>query len=875
MASRSANIVFDILAKDNASKVFDSMSDKLSKQEKAISGLRTVGTAQFVALAASAAIFAKKSIDSASDLSETVNMGTVIFGDQASAMEDWAKTADRSAGLSEQAALQAASSFGDMFTQLGFAGDQAAQMSQSTVQLAADLGSFRNLDTEDVLTRISAATRGEYDSIRLLIPNISAARVEQEALATTGKKAAAELTAQEKVTATLAVIQRDAASATGDFARTSDGLANQQKALRAATENMAAEVGEHLLPVALEMTAAALDTLTWMGDHETAATALAITIGTLSTAIALAANWQKIQTTASTIAVGAEWAWGAAKTASNAITGRAIPIKAADAAATDVSTAAIGRLSTATAVATATTSANTVANKSSTSSLGKLSKGAGVAAAAMAFMAVGAPAMQKWGLETQQSAGVSTEALLDLADGAEIADTSISKMFDRGGFADWFTGNDIASVDEAFRNLTASSTNEQIDNVLSSVLSLGQSTSTARLQSEEFFKTVDEGLTSLVASGNEAEASNALARIADEAGISVEELTQLLPGYTDALAGVASQERLSADATDDTTTATDASAEAASEAADEVLSLVDALKEQIDTQREAAGVVLDERSALRDYRESIDAISAALEENGATLDVNTQQGRNNQAALDNIASSTWDLIDSNREAGQSQQVLADNMATGRQAFIDAAGQMGLTTDQAKALADQMGLIPTDVVMNMSLQGYPEVYKYISNIAAGLRAVSGDKSIRIATGLGGSGGQTFAGGGEVWGAGTSTSDSIAAFLSDGEFVHTAQAHQFWGSPAMHAMNNRDALGLFKAISAKGFAGGGAASQSVFASRSVASPYVGISQTPGVASSGAAVFNIYDADGALLGAMRGVAVEQSRSVAVARTASTRRP
>jgi hypothetical protein len=65
---------------------------------------------------------------------------------------------------------------------------QAASMSTDVVKLAADLGSFNNLETGDVLERIQAAFRGEYDSLQLLIPNINAARVEQEAMAETGKK---------------------------------------------------------------------------------------------------------------------------------------------------------------------------------------------------------------------------------------------------------------------------------------------------------------------------------------------------------------------------------------------------------------------------------------------------------------------------------------------------------------------------------------------------------------------------------------------------------------------------------------------------------------------------------------------------------------
>lgn len=188
-------------------------------------------------------------VQAASDLSETVNKSNVIFGSNAAEIEAWASTASTSVGLSKSAAMEAAAGYGNMLSQLGYTADAAADTSVATVQLAADLGSFNNLDTADVNDRISAALRGEYDSLQALIPNINAARVEQEALAATGKSSASELTAAEKASATLAIIQRDGAAAAGDFAETVDGVANSQKVAAAQTEDLKANLGQQLQPV--------------------------------------------------------------------------------------------------------------------------------------------------------------------------------------------------------------------------------------------------------------------------------------------------------------------------------------------------------------------------------------------------------------------------------------------------------------------------------------------------------------------------------------------------------------------------------------------------------------------------------------------------
>jgi hypothetical protein len=186
-------------------------------------------------------------VRAASDLNETINKTNVIFGANASAVREWARGAAQDFGLSQQAALEAASGFGNMLQQLGFTGDEALKASTNTVKLAADLGSFNNLETGDVLERIGGALRGEYDSLQLLIPNINAARVEQEAMAETGKANADQLTAQEKAAATLAIVQRDGASAANDFAETSDGLANSQKILTAEWEDAQAQLGDLLV----------------------------------------------------------------------------------------------------------------------------------------------------------------------------------------------------------------------------------------------------------------------------------------------------------------------------------------------------------------------------------------------------------------------------------------------------------------------------------------------------------------------------------------------------------------------------------------------------------------------------------------------------
>jgi hypothetical protein len=248
-------IAFDLLWRDRGvQRGLQGLGKNAKDAEGRLGSLEKLGPRLAGAFAGfEVADFLKDSISAASDLNETVSKSQAIFGSSSAQVEKWGAGAATSMGLSKRAALDSASSFGDLFLQLGFTQSKALDLSEGTVQLAADLGSFSNLDTADVLERISAGYRGEYDGLQKLIPNISAARVEQEALTLTHKSSAKELTAQDKALAVNAILHKDGARAMGDFARTSGGLANQQRILAAEFENTKAEVGQQLLPVMMTL----------------------------------------------------------------------------------------------------------------------------------------------------------------------------------------------------------------------------------------------------------------------------------------------------------------------------------------------------------------------------------------------------------------------------------------------------------------------------------------------------------------------------------------------------------------------------------------------------------------------------------------------
>src|SRR5580658_9577408 len=67
----------------------------------------------------------------------------------------------------------------------------------------------------------------------------------------------------------------------------------------------------------------------------------------------------------------------------------------------------------------------------------------------------------------------------------------------------------------------------------------------------------------------------------------------------------------------------------------------------------------------------------------------------------------------------------------------------------------------------------------------------------------------AAGGVIHGPGSETSDSIPAWLSHNEYVHTAAAHRFYGTAAMDAINTRSVPreAIHAALAHRGFSAGG--------------------------------------------------------------------
>jgi hypothetical protein len=249
--------------------------------------------------------YLKDAVGAAADLGETLSKNQQLFGDRGgNAIAKWAEDASTSLGQTKQQALDAAGTFAVFGKSAELRGRELTGFSTQMTEVASDLASFHNAKPEDAIQALGAALRGEAEPMRKYGVMLDDATLKAEALALGimkpvkdeakiksyhirvtelqkkyndtveehGKKSVEALkaeaalgtarsslqkategtiptlTAQQKVLAARSAIMKQTSDAQGDFARTSDSLANQQRILTAQWEDAKIAVGNGLLP---------------------------------------------------------------------------------------------------------------------------------------------------------------------------------------------------------------------------------------------------------------------------------------------------------------------------------------------------------------------------------------------------------------------------------------------------------------------------------------------------------------------------------------------------------------------------------------------------------------------------------------------------
>lgn len=250
--------------------------------EAIIGGFRAIGSA-VGDMVRNLADFTKSGLAVASDLQEVQNVVDVTFGEGAGVIDDFAKKAAGSFGMSELSAKKFTGTMGAMLKSMQLDDNAVSQMSMDLVGLAGDMASFYNLDAEEAFSKLRSGISGETEPLKQLGINMSVANLEAYALSQGISTAWKEMSAAEQATLRYQYIMQATADAQGDFARTSDSYANQQRILQLNMENLSATIGGKVLPVISQFTGLLNDLFAGNLSIEGFATRIGTEVGNLLT----------------------------------------------------------------------------------------------------------------------------------------------------------------------------------------------------------------------------------------------------------------------------------------------------------------------------------------------------------------------------------------------------------------------------------------------------------------------------------------------------------------------------------------------------------------------------------------------------------------
>ncbi len=289
----------------------------------------------------------------------------------------------------------------------------------------------------------------------------------------------------------------------------------------------------------------------------------------------------------------------------------------------------------------------------------------------------------------EYNAAEFTEGILNATSAAEQAQPAFNEFFQLQEKGYWNATEGLDSFEDALLRVFDKNVHETLRDAMSWLPGI----SSADLEAaEQGLAGLDGALAELVQSGNAERAEEAweeMSARANELGITTDDLMTMFPQYAEALKDAENQTELNSEASDELREAMALVNEEMGTQAERASDLTDALSDH-------AGALLDSREAERNWIETLKEANKTADESTKGLDINTQEGRDNERMLDDLAKAGWDRIETMRQNNASEGELQAAMAETRASFVKTMVKFGESEEAAERYADQLGLIPEDI-----------------------------------------------------------------------------------------------------------------------------------------------------------------------------------
>ena len=224
-----------------------------------------MGAAMTAAITGPAIYAFQKISNLGSDLVESVNVVGLAFGAQGQRLLDFTKNAENM-GVSTAKANQELSIMALLMKDTGLEADELVDRAITLGNIAADLASAYNVGIDDALNALRSGLSGETEALKKLAIDLNEAKLQQIAFTKGITDEVRALDMAEKKLAIYEAIVDGAAKVKGDFANTSEQVANATRIATAEFQNEAAMLGLKLLPIKLELIKMLREAVKWFSE---------------------------------------------------------------------------------------------------------------------------------------------------------------------------------------------------------------------------------------------------------------------------------------------------------------------------------------------------------------------------------------------------------------------------------------------------------------------------------------------------------------------------------------------------------------------------------------------------------------------------------
>lgn len=274
------------VAADKARAANDKMRASLEKTRTTMERVSKVGLGLGAAVSAPLILAARSAKNAARDAVEVRSKFDTVFRDVSATAQSTAQALAKDYGLTGTMARQLLGDTGDLLTGFGFTQEAALRLSNRVNQLAVDLASFTNyqggtLGASEALTK---ALLGEREQLKSLGVAISEDLVKQkiQTLVAQGRQFATLQQAKAEATLMLAIEQSK--NAIGDYARTLQDLANQERLTATRIQDLKESFGMILLPASLKLTQTIRRLAEWLNGLSLTSKQAVVAVGAIAAA---------------------------------------------------------------------------------------------------------------------------------------------------------------------------------------------------------------------------------------------------------------------------------------------------------------------------------------------------------------------------------------------------------------------------------------------------------------------------------------------------------------------------------------------------------------------------------------------------------------